>query len=56
MTALESTLIDILIRHSGPVATALIRWLITGEHTARDVTIDLAWPNPVHPIHSREVQ
>ena len=49
MTALESTLIDILIRHSDPVATALIRWLITGEHTALDVTIDLAWPQPGTP-------
>ena len=34
---------DILIRHSDPVATALIQWLITGEHTARKVAVDLAW-------------
>ncbi|WP_185935103.1 hypothetical protein [Mycolicibacterium hodleri] len=49
MTALESTLIDIVIRYGDPVATALIRWLITGEHTALDVTIDLAWPQPGTP-------
>ena len=49
MTALESTLIDLLISHSDPVATTLIRWLINGEHTARDVTIDLAWPQPGTP-------
>ena len=49
MTALELTLVDVLIRHGDPVATALIRWLVTGEHTARDVTVDLAWPQPGTP-------
>jgi hypothetical protein len=49
MTALESTLMNLLISHGDPVATALIRWLITGEHTAHDVTIDLAWPQPSTP-------
>ena len=49
MASLESALLEMLIDHGDPVATALIRYLVTGEHTARDVTIDLAWPQPGTP-------
>lgn len=48
----EAAVTDLLIEHRGPAATALMRWLITGDQQLHDGTsVDLAWfppdaPNP----------
>jgi hypothetical protein len=48
----EGALMAVLISRGDPVPTTLIRWLITGEHAANEVTIDIGWhppgtPNPL---------
>ena len=46
MARVDSALIHVLLGHGNAVATALTRWLVTGEYHARDITIDLGWPHP----------
>jgi hypothetical protein len=40
----EAALTDILINHGDAVATASMRWLVTGERTARIASFDFGWP------------
>jgi hypothetical protein len=41
----ERALMEVLNGHSGPVAAALMRWLVHGEHTVRENTVDIGWPS-----------
>lgn len=36
---------EVLNAHGGPAAVALTGWLIPGEHTVREITIDVEWPH-----------
>ena len=43
---MESALMHVLLGHGDAVATALTRWLVTREHPAREITVDVGWPPP----------
>lgn len=49
MARVDSALMHVLLGHGHAVATALTRWLVTGEHPTRAITIDLGWPQPGAP-------
>lgn len=53
MASLESALFEMVIHHGDPAATTLIRWLVTSEHPAGGLTVDLAWSRPDTPIPFR---
>ncbi|MDX1893427.1 hypothetical protein [Mycolicibacterium sp. 050158] len=45
----EAAVTDLLIEHRGPAATALMRWLITGDQPNGDTRVDFAWRAPGAP-------
>ncbi|MDO3052137.1 hypothetical protein [Mycobacteroides abscessus] len=45
----EAAVIDLLIGHRGPAATALMHWLITGDQLHDSTSVDLAWRPPDAP-------
>lgn len=45
----ERALMEVLNSHGGPMAVALMRWLVLSEHTYREIVIDIGWPHPGAP-------
>ena len=47
MSAVESAVTRVLLNHGGSGAVAVVRWLVTDEHTddnAGGVIVDCGWP------------
>ncbi|MDT5077109.1 MAG: hypothetical protein QOJ80_1746 [Mycobacterium sp.] len=44
MAGVEAALTEVLINHSDAVATALMRWLVTGARPDRIASTDFGWP------------
>lgn len=43
MTQVECALTELLVGQRGPTSTAVMRWLILGEHLHDRTPVDIAW-------------
>lgn len=44
MARVDRALMHVLLGHGDASATALTRWLVTGERPAYEFTVDVGWP------------